>query len=70
MAKRIISDKILKDKAYEISTDPKHDGYQQRMVNLMYKHFEKKKNINRSKCKWSVSPRITQANHEKMKKLK
>ena len=42
LAKRIISDKILKDRAYEISTEPNNDGYQQRMVNLMYKPFEKK----------------------------
>ena len=27
-AKRTISDKILKDKAYEIALNPKYDGYQ------------------------------------------
>ena len=38
-AKRTISDKILKDRAYEISMNPKYDGYQRRLVSMVYEFF-------------------------------
>ena len=31
LAKRTISDKILKGKAYKIALNPKHDGYKNRI---------------------------------------
>ena len=42
MAKRTISDKILKDRAYEIAINPKYDGYQRVLANMVYKFFDKK----------------------------
>ena len=42
LAKRTQSDKILRDKAFKISTDPKHDGYQGGLASMVYKFFDKK----------------------------
>ena len=39
LAKRTVSDKVLKDRAYEIAINPKYNGYQR---GLAYKFFEKK----------------------------
>ena len=42
LAKRAQSDKILKDKAFKIASDPKYDGYQRGLVSMVYKFFNKK----------------------------
>ena len=42
LAKRTESDKVLKDKAFKIASDPKYDGYQQRLASVVYKFFDKK----------------------------
>ena len=36
------SDKVLRDKAFKIATDPKYDGYQRGLVSMVYKLFDKK----------------------------
>ena len=41
-AKRTISDKILKDRAYEITRNRKYDGYQRVLARMVYKFFGKK----------------------------
>ena len=35
------SDKILKDKAFRIASDPKYDGYQKKLALMVYKFFNK-----------------------------
>ena len=40
--KRTISDKILKDKAYEITRNCEYDGYQRTLASLVYAFFDKK----------------------------
>ena len=42
LAKRTISDKILKGKAHEISRNRKDDGYQRASASMVYKFFDKK----------------------------
>ena len=42
LAKRTQSDKILKDKAFKIGSDPKYDGYQRGLVSMVYKFLNKK----------------------------
>ena len=42
LAKRTQSDKVLKDKAFKIASDPKHDGYQRGLASMVYKFFDKK----------------------------
>ena len=36
------SDKVLKDKAVKIASDPKYDGYQRGLASMVYKFFDKK----------------------------
>ena len=36
------SDKVLKDKAFEIANNPKYDGYQRGLASMIYKIFDKK----------------------------
>ena len=42
LAKRTISDKILKDRAYKIARNRKYDGYQRALASLVYKFFDNK----------------------------
>ena len=39
---RIKSDKVLRDKAYNIASNPKYDGYQRGLASMVYKFFDKK----------------------------
>ena len=42
LAKRTQSDKVLRDKAFEIAKNPKYDGYQRGLPSIVYKVFDKK----------------------------
>ena len=42
LTKRTISDKILKDRAYEIARNCNYDGYQRALASMVYKFFDKK----------------------------
>ena len=42
LAKRTVSDKILKDRAYEIARNRKHDEYQRALASMVYKFFNQK----------------------------
>ena len=42
LAKRTQSDKVLRDKAFEIAKNPKYDGYQRGLASVVYKFFDKK----------------------------
>ena len=35
LAKLTVSDKVMKDKAYEIALNPKYDGYQKGLASMM-----------------------------------
>ena len=39
LAKRTQSDKVLRDKAFKIVSDPKYDGYQKVLASVVYKFF-------------------------------
>ena len=39
---RTISDKVLRDKAYDIASNPKYDGYQRGLASMVYTFFDKK----------------------------
>ena len=39
---RTKSDKVLKDKAYNIASNPEYDGYQRGLASMVYKFFDKK----------------------------
>ena len=42
LAGRTQSDKVLRDKALEIASNPKYDGYQTGLASMVYKFFDKK----------------------------
>ena len=42
LPKRTQSDKVLRDKAFKIASDPKYDGYQRGLASMVYKFFDKK----------------------------
>ena len=39
---RTKSDKVLRDKAYDIASNPEYDGYQRGLASMVYKVFDKK----------------------------
>ena len=39
---RTQSDKVLRDEAFKIASDPKNDGYQRGLVSMVYTFFDKK----------------------------
>ena len=39
---RTEADKVLKDKAYDIASNPEYDGYQRGLASIVYKFFDKK----------------------------
>ena len=42
LTKRTQSDKVLRDKAFKIASDPKYDGYQRGLTSMVYNFFDKK----------------------------
>ena len=36
LAERTESDKVLRDKAFKIASDPKYDGYQRGLASMVY----------------------------------
>ena len=41
VVKRTQSDKVLRDKAFKIASDPKYDGYQKGLGSMVYKFLDK-----------------------------
>ena len=41
LVKKTQSDKVLKDKAFKIASDPKYDGYQRVLASMVYEFFDK-----------------------------
>ena len=42
LVKRTQSDKVVRDTAFKIASDPKYDGYQRGLASMVYKFFDKK----------------------------
>ena len=41
LKRRTASDKVLRDKAFNIAKNPKYDGYQRGLASMVYKFFDK-----------------------------
>ena len=41
LARRAASDKVLRDKTFNIAKNPKHDGYRRGIASMVYKFFDK-----------------------------
>ena len=59
LVKRTISDKVLKDKSYQIAINPKYDGYQRGLASMVYKFFDK-----RTGPRMKVNEKLTQELHK------
>ena len=42
LKRRTFSNKVLRDKAFNIAKNPKYDGYQRGLASMVYKFFDKK----------------------------
>ena len=42
LKRRIISDKVLRDKTFNTAKNPKYDGYQRGLTSMGYNFFDKK----------------------------
>ena len=42
LERRNVSDKVLRNKAFNIAKNPKYDGYQRGLASIVYKFFDKK----------------------------
>ena len=63
LARRTVSDKALRDKAFNIAKNPKYDGYKRWLASMVYKCFDKKSKG--SGINMKVKPvRRTYANNE------
>ena len=60
LLKRTQSDKVLRDKAFKIASDPKYGGYRRGLASMVYKLFDKKS---------SGSGVATEPNYELVNKL-
>ena len=49
LTRKTASDKILRDKAFNIAANPKYDGYQPGLASMVYKYFDKKMKILQTK---------------------
>ena len=68
LANRTVSDKVLEDRAYEISINTNYDGYQKGLVNMLYKFFDKKAGL---RTKANVKSVLAQEIHKPvLKKFK
>ena len=53
---RTKSDKVLRDKAYDIASNPEYDGYQRGLASMVYKCFDSKV-ASPYKSQWGVALR-------------
>ena len=63
LATKTVLNKILKDRAYEVTLNPRYDGYQRELASMVSNSNMNNSNIDKqseSKYKWSASSRITQ----------
>ena len=67
LAKRTILDKILKDRADEITRNRNYDGYQKALVSMVYKCFDKKTRSGAS-INWQLAEELLKPVTKKSKK--
>ena len=66
LANRTLSDKIKRDKAFNIASKPKYDGYQRGLASMVYKFFDKKSGGNLELDKELHKPIIRKFNKRKV----
>ena len=59
------SDKVLRDKAFNIAKNPKYDGYQRRFASMVYKFFDKKSKDSGDNIEVKHNEQLAQELHKK-----
>ena len=60
LTRRTASDKILRDKAFNLAKNPKNDRYQCRLASMVYKFFDKKTSATRARSE-TLATRATES---------
>ena len=64
MAKRSQSDKVLRDKPFEIASNPKYNRYQRGWASMVYNSFDKKSTGSGIKSKIKQNQQLANEFHE------
>ena len=64
LARRTVSDKVLRDKAFNIAKNPKYDGYQRKLVSMLYKFFDKKSKGSDVNIQTEPNEKVTEELHK------
>ena len=64
LARRTAADKVLRDKAFNIAKDPKHDRYQRGLASMVYKFFDKKSRVSGSKNEIKENQQLANEPHK------
>ena len=71
LERRTQSDKVLRDKAFKIASDPKYDGYQRGLASMVYKFFDKQsKGSGINEPNYQLANQLHKASIRKFKKRK
>ena len=75
LERRTASDRVLRDKAFNIAKNPKYDGYQRELAFMVYKCFDKKSagsgvNTHASKSAFNNEQLAEELNNQLLEKLK
>ena len=64
LARRTASDKVLRDKAFNIANNPKYDGYQRGLASMVYKFFDKKSKGSGANISLEFNEKLTKELHK------
>ena len=64
LARRTASDKVLHDKAFNISKNPIYDGYQRGFASMVYKFFDKKSAVKGIKSEIKQNEELSEELHK------
>ena len=68
LKRRTFSDKVLRDEAFNITKNPKHDGYQTGLASMVYEFFDKKSTESgRRSLNFSTSYRFLSSSNNEIK---
>ena len=58
--RRTFADKVLRDKAFNVSKNPKYDGYQRSLASMVYNFFDKKSSGSGTKNKNTLNKKLAE----------
>ena len=64
LSKRTAADRVLRDKASNITKNPKYDGYQRGLALMIYKFFDKKTSGGTVKSKKILKEQLAEELHK------